>query len=79
VYGKIRKFQVPSTKLQTSTNDPMTKTKKSNDSQRLCLGHWNLELGIYLEFGICDLEFHYFFTVDRQPSTVHRFHISSIN
>jgi hypothetical protein len=21
------------------------------------LGHWNLELGIYLEFGICDLEF----------------------
>jgi len=23
-----------------------------------CFGHWNLELGIYLEFGIYDLEFY---------------------
>jgi hypothetical protein len=25
--------------------------------ERPGLGHWNLELGIYLEFGACDLEF----------------------
>jgi predicted metal-dependent phosphoesterase TrpH len=26
-----------------------------------CFGHWNLELGIYLEFGAWDLEFQFFF------------------
>jgi hypothetical protein len=48
--------QNPSTKLQISTNDQMIKTK-NRSLQCFCLGHWNLELGIYLEFGICDLEF----------------------
>jgi len=31
------------------------------------LGHWNLELGIYLEFDAWDLSF--FFTVNRAPYT----------
>jgi len=36
----------------------MTKTKaKRGNAKCFRLGHWNLELGIYLEIGICDLEF----------------------
>ena len=31
----------------------MTKTA----SDQVCLGHWNLGIGNYLEFVICDLEF----------------------
>jgi hypothetical protein len=29
---------------------PMTQTKKKH-CEGLCFGHWDLELGIYLEFG----------------------------
>jgi hypothetical protein len=54
---RLGKTEIPNHKHQApSSNDPMTKTKKRN-RDGFCLGHWNLELGIYLEFGICDLEF----------------------
>jgi hypothetical protein len=53
------KSQAPNDKQVPSTNDPMTKTKaRSSLCPGFCLGHWNLELGIYLGFGICDLEFY---------------------
>jgi hypothetical protein len=51
----------------------MTKTKaKTGNVNGFRLGHWNLELGIYLEFGICDLEFYFYclpHTVDREPNS----------
>jgi hypothetical protein len=50
------KSQIPNPKQAPSTNYPMTKTKKKIP-QCLCLGHWNLELGIYLGFGAWNLEF----------------------
>jgi hypothetical protein len=54
--NKNIKSQAPNHKFAPSSNDQMSKTKKRN-AQCLRLGHWNLELGICLEFGICDLEF----------------------
>jgi hypothetical protein len=52
------KFQAPNHKQAPSRNDRMTKTKaRASIYKGFCLGHWNLELEIYLEFGICDLEF----------------------
>jgi hypothetical protein len=36
------------------------------------LEHWNLELGIYLEFGICDLEFFFPSAVCRRPYAENR-------
>jgi hypothetical protein len=50
------KFQAPNYKQAPSSNDPMTK-KEQKTRKGFYLGHWNLELGIYLLFGICDLEF----------------------
>jgi len=48
------KFQAPNNKQAPKSNDPMTQTKKINLKG---LSFWTLELGIYLEFGICYLEF----------------------
>jgi hypothetical protein len=47
---KIEKFQAPSTKFQTNTND-------QNSKFQTILVIRSLEFGIYLGFGICDLEF----------------------
>jgi len=46
------KFQAPSTKLQINP-----KFQLPNDRNLLCLENWNLKIGAYFGFGICDLEF----------------------
>jgi hypothetical protein len=55
------KSQAPSCKQAPSPYEPMTKTRaRSCIANGIRLGHWNLEVGICLEFGIWYLEFEFY-------------------